>query len=175
MALSPELELLRTQEPNYEASDATKQLVGEKALLALVAPTAVGKSTLIHRGVELGGPDYSEAYSVVTRPRRSDDPAQYKTGSEGYDIEYVTDLIKQGAVINYSIHPSGNIYATIPDGFPAKYNLLPLLPTSLPMMQKAGFGALHAVYIVTSVNEWSVRLKDRRGDPSYRSRIDEAV
>lgn len=175
MTLSPELELLRNQESDYEDSSETKQRVAHKTLVALIAATAVGKSTIIQRVVEQGGPDYSEAYSVVTRQRRQDDPAQYKTGSEGYTIERVVELIKQRAVTNYSIHPSSNIYASIPESFPAQYNLLPLMPTSLPMMRRAGFGAVHAVYIVTSVEEWAARLVDRQSDPSYHSRMDEAI
>lgn len=172
--LTPELQQLKAQEPYYEPSAKVRKQMGAKTLIALIGPTAVGKSTIVHHTLELGGADFSEAYSAVTRPRRSDDPAEYRTGSEGFTIDKAIELIREGGVTNYSVHPSGNIYASTPESFPARYNLLPLLPGSLPAMKKAGFAAVHAVYIVTHAKAWATQLAMRRDDPSFQARLEEA-
>lgn len=175
MTLTPELEKLRREEALYEPSADVKQRMAEKSLVALIGPSAVGKSTVACEVIHQGGDAFSEAYSSVTRPRRADDPAGYQTADEGFTIQRALELIRQREVTNYAIHPSGNIYATLPENFPATYNLLPLLPGSFAAMQKAGLKAVHAVYIVTSVQALERQLADREGDPSFGARLHEGI
>lgn len=175
MTLTPDLERLRLAAPDYEPSLETQRRLARKTLIALVGPTAIGKSTLINEVLHIGGDDYSEGYSVVTRTRRPSDPALYRTADEGYSIERVTKMIDNQEVTNYTVHPGGQLYASIPESFPATYNLLPTMPDSLPLLRKAGFAAVHAVYIVTTGKEWGQRLETRRDDPAYAGRIIEAA
>ncbi|MDB5177767.1 MAG: hypothetical protein JWO61_150 [Candidatus Saccharibacteria bacterium] len=175
MTLSAKLQDLQAQEHSYEASDVTKAKLSGKVVAALIAPTAVGKSTLAKRILELGGSDFSESYSVVTRPRRVDDPKEYKTRDEGYDIDRVLEMIQARELTHYVVHPSGTLYASSPDSFPAHYNILPLLPSILPEVQRAGFANVYPVYIVVSSQQWIERLAERRSDPSYKARLEEAI
>lgn len=175
MSLTPELAQLKDGESSYEPSPVVRQQIGEKSLIALIGPSAVGKSTIAREIIRLGGSDFSEAYSSVTRPRRADDPEGYQTADEGFTIERATQLIKDKVVTNYSVHPSGAIYATLPENFPAAYNLLPLLPSSLSAMKKAGFRAVHAIYVTASIEALEAQLADRADDPSFTVRLDEGV
>ena len=175
MSLPPELARLKDEEPSYEPSSAVKRQMGEKSLIALIGPSAVGKSTIAREIIRLGGSDFSEAYSSVTRARRADDPEGYQTASEGFTVERAVQLIEHQAVTNYSIHPSGAIYATLPENFPATYNLLPLLPSSLSAMKKAGFYAVHAVYVTTSAEALKAQLADRASDASFVARLHEGA
>jgi len=175
MSLSLFLQTLKASELDYTPSEITRQKVSGKILTTLIAPTAVGKSTLINRVIELAGPDFSESYSVVTRPRRPTDPAMYKTSDEGYTIERVGRMIEAQELTHYTVHPSGQIYGSLPDSFPARYNLLPCVPSILNVVQRVGFFAVYPIYIVTSVHDWAERLPERRADPSYRARLSEAI
>lgn len=173
MILSPDLERLQKLERSYEPSDEVKQKNSEKTLITLIGPTAVGKSTLAEEIIRLGGSAFSEVYSSLTRARRSDDPPQYTTADEGFTIERAKELIRTQAVTNYSVHPSGNIYATVPENFPAPYNLLPLLPGSLAAMKRAGFKSVHAIYLVTATEAFKKQLSTRATDPSFSARLNE--
>jgi hypothetical protein len=174
MSLTPDLKILKDQELDYVPSSETKELLAQKTVIAFVAPTAVGKSTIIQRVVERGGSDFSESYSVVTRPRRADDPAGYKTQTEGYTIEKVTQMIHDNQMTHYVIN-SDNIYGSLPSSFPAQYNLLPCVPHILGMVSRAGFKAVHILYIVCSVQQWSQQLTERQNLPTYGARLHEAV
>lgn len=173
MLLSLELERLKAEENSYQPSDAVKQRMADKSLIALIGPSAVGKSTIAKEIIRLGGSEFSEVLSAMTRRRRSDDPAGYQTADEGFTIERALELIHARAVTNYAIHPSGNIYATLPESFPSRYNILPLLPGSVETMRKAGFEAVHMLYIVTTIEALESQLAGRVNDPSFAARVSE--
>lgn len=173
MLLSLEFERLKNEEPLYEPSDNVKRRMSEKSLIALIGPSAVGKSTIAREIIRAGGSEFSEVSSAMTRRRRPDDPSGYQTADEGFTIERGLELIHAHAVTNYSIHPSGNIYATLPESFPTPYNILPLLPGSVAAMQKAGFKKVYPFYIVSSVEALEKQLADRALDPSFAARLSE--
>lgn len=173
MLLSLELERLKSEESSYEPSDDVRRLMSEKTLIALIGPSAVGKSTIAKEMIRLGGAEFSEVLSAMTRRRRQDDPVGYQTADEGFSIEHALELIHERAVTNYAVHPSGNIYATLPESFPAAYNILPLLPGSVATMQRAGFKAVYMFYVVTSVEALENQLAGRVEDPSFAARLSE--
>ncbi len=174
MSLSPELQTLRDKQPFYEGNDEVKKTLSTKVLSLLIAPTAVGKSTIVK---EVLGQQttWSEVGSFTTRPRRPNDPDNYRTGSEGITTASMIEQINNGELVNYSIHPAGYIYGTPPESFPSGYNLLPVLPDSVPVLQRAGFKRVETSYIVTEVEAWKIRLGDRISDPSISARMEEAV
>lgn len=175
MILPRELQLLKDHELDYEPSQATQQQLSGKTVVAIIAPTAVGKSTIIERVVERGAGEFSESHSVVTRERRSTDPKKYLTKNEGYTTARVTELIHEHKLTHYTIHPSGNIYASLPESFSTTYSLLPCVPQILSAVHRAGFKSMHSIYIVCSVKQWSAQLTHRHDDTHYEARLHEAI
>lgn len=153
------------------------QSLREKTLTRLVAPTAVGKSTIINRLLEIAGRegiDAAEVGTITTRPGRPSDPPNYKTADDGVTHEMMIDQIENGELVSWSLFETGHLYATTYDSYPATYNFLPCLPDSMPMQERAGFGAVRTFYIVTSVDAWHTQLKERVG-PGFSDRLDEAL
>lgn len=162
----------------FEDRDKLKQ----KKLIALLGPSAVGKSTIIHRALELAqkrGMDAAEAGTSTTRAPRPDDPEAYHTG---IPMDDMLDMIENKQVVNWSLMNTGQIYATRPEDFTAEYNFMACLPASLSMLRVAGFAAIHAFYIVTDEESWEEQLKPRRFEadgktlkPDFGARMDEAL
>lgn len=175
--LQPELDRLLATRSEYRY---TGEDIRDKVLTGLIAPTAVGKSTVIMeilRRCQEMQINADEVGSITTRQRRQDgsDPRSYRTGSEGITHASMIHRIQQGELINWSLSATGDLYATDAASYPAEYNFLPLLPDSLPMLKKAGFRALIAVYITAPANEWGERLKARQNDPKFAGRLTEAI
>lgn len=168
------------EQDSYECND--QQTLKNKRLIALLGPSAVGKSTIIHQALKLAakqGIDAAEAGTSTTRAPRADDPAAYHTGIPMNDM---LDMIEHGKVVNWSLFNTGQIYATLPHDFTAEYNFMACLPDSLPMLRRAGFAAVHAFYIVTDADSWVEQLKPRRFEtdgvtyrPDFGKRMDEAL
>jgi GTPase SAR1 family protein len=180
MELQDRLDNLTANRENYKFTDT--QSIRNKKVVAILGPSAVGKSTIIHRALELAaeqGVDAAEAGTSATRAAREDDPPNYHTG---IPVQDMVNMIEQGKPVNWSVFTTGQIYATLPQDFPAEYNFMACLPDSLPMLRRAGFAAVHAFYIVTDTESWQEQLKPRRFMPdgkTYRPdfgrRMDEAL
>lgn len=169
------LEVLNDKRDGYQY--AGEKSLRDKTLTRLVAPTAVGKSTIINRVLDIArneAIDAAEVGTVTTRPRRPSDPSNYKTADDGVTHEMMIDQIENGELVSWSLFETGHLYATTYDSYPATYNFLPCLPDSLPMQDKAGFGAVRTFYIVTSVEAWHEQLKERTG-PGFNDRLEEAL
>lgn len=169
------LEHLASQEDAYEPSAETKGKLASKSLLALIGPTAIGKSTLAKAVEAKYAPLIGESTSITTRNRRNTDPAGYLTADEGYTLEKVAELIQNKALTHYIVNPNGSVYANLPDSFPFTINLQPAVPASLEKIRKAGFKAVHYCYLYTNAATWSIRLHERKGDSGYEGRLEEAM
>ena len=143
----------------------------DKTLVTLIAPTAVGKSTVIQHILDCAAAEKVDAGEVgtwTTRDGREDDPANYRTGI-GHDKMF--GHMMRGELVNWAPHPSGNVYASAAESYPSCYNFLPTLPDALPMLRRAGFHVLRVFYLTTSVDAWSRQLDERRDDPAYKNRL----
>jgi guanylate kinase len=174
--LQRRLDTLITQRDDYSYSGRE---LADKSLIAFVAPTAVGKSTLVMECLRIckqRGINADEAGTTTTRERRvGDDPANYVTATEGTTFESIIDSIEKGRLANWSVYGTGDIYGTTPENFPAKYNFMPSMPDSLPMLQRAGFKKVVAIYLVIPVEQWTRQLTERRDDPRFVGRMHEAI
>lgn len=173
--LQKRLSQLDKQRDEYHYSGSRS--LGEKTLARLVAPTAVGKSTIINRVLDIAkdeGIDVGEVGTITTRSRRPNDPLNYQTADDGITHDMMIERIENGELVSWSLFKTGHIYATDYESYPATYNFLPCLPDSLPMQEKAGFGAVRTFYIVTSVDAWYEQLQERIG-PGFEDRLEEAM
>lgn len=189
MELQQRLDKLATERDNYECSD--NEANKNKRVIALLGPSAVGKSRLIRacldRAFDWGIHSVAEAGTSTTRPGRpGGDPENYHTD---IPMEEMIELIEQGKLVNWSPNKTGHIYGTLPEDFPAEYNFMACLPDSVPMLRRAGFAAVHAIYIVTAADAWEEQLasrlytpetidlpeSQRRYHPEAAGRIEEAI
>jgi len=161
MRLSPEL-LARAQavekNPNYHGED-----LSSKTIIGIAAPFATGKSTITDAAIEMLkdiGVDAGIIGSELTRGRRPNDPEFYKTGTPP---EELVQKGERGELINLSIFPTGEFYATSASSLPHEVNIGPLMPESLRWFEKAGCKAVHAFYLTTTPEQWQKQLdKDQR-------------
>ena len=179
MGLEKELDRLRLQTSQdsyqcaWEAPEGSRTL-SEMSMTTLTAPTGVGKSTISKRIFELAaqqGIDVCEPGTHTTRKSRADDAANYRTE---VSFEEMIERIDNREYINWSVSPSGHLYATTAESLVAKHNFLPSLPDSIPMLRRAGFAAVHSFYIVTTADAWDNQMQDRKGLPDFPGRLEEA-
>lgn len=170
------LEELNAQRDMYTYTGPS---LGDRVLVALIGPTASGKSSLIDEALSQCatlGVDAGETGTITTRERRAgSDPANYVTANEGVTYASMIDMIEQGQLTNWSLFPTGHIYGGTIDSLPATYNFSPLIPDSLPMLQRAGFRAIYAFYITVDPHQWSRQMAARQDAPKQIARINEAV
>ncbi len=144
--------------PNYSGED-----LSDKTIIGITAPFATGKSTVTHTAIEMLqdiGVDAGLIGSEMTRQRRPDDPDFYTTE---IPPEELVEKGERGELINLSIFPTGEFYATSPQSIPHEVNIGPLMPASLHWFEKAGCKAVHAFYLTTTPTQWQEQLdKDRR-------------
>lgn len=180
MDLSPELqarlEALIAQRDSYAY---TGDLLKEKAYVAILGPTAVGKSTLTNaclhecrtRGISAGIGD-----TITTRPRRKgEDPPNYVTADEGVTFESMIGQIERGELVNWSMHGTGHLYGSTPEALVHDYTIAPIIPDSLPMMRRAGFVEVIGIYLTIPVDQWKAQLAERMDDPKFVGRMNEAI
>ena len=188
MGLQKRLKKLKANRDNYEYGD--KERNANKRVIALLGPSAVGKSTIIRacldRARDWGIESIAEAGTSTTRPHRPGDPDNYHTG---IPLEAMVGMIEHNELVNWSPNKTGHIYGTLPQDFPAEYNFMACLPDSVPMLRRAGFAVVHAVYLVTAVDAWEEQLASRlytadtinlpgdqrRYHPEAAGRIEEAL
>ena len=177
MELEGKLTELNSLRQKYRCKDdltINYRAIGKKTMTPLIAATGVGKSTITKQILELAteqGVDAGEAGTDTTRPRRADDGATYRT-----DVPYdeMISRIEKSEYPNWSITPSGHIYATPPESLKSEHNFLPCLPDSLPMLRRAGFKAINAFYIVTTAKAWDNQIEERKELRDFPGRIEEA-
>jgi len=174
MNLSPELLLLQKNEQNYHSNYQVKLALGEKIISMIIGPTAVGKSTIIQEVLNTDS-DWNVAGTITTRERRDSDPNNYLTSTDGITCENLIGQIYSGDLINYSIHPGGDIYAYSPYSFGAKYNLTPLTTPSIGIMKTAGFERAETSFIYAKPEDWELFIKDRLSDSKIDARLEEAA
>ncbi len=145
--------------PNHIVAHQVAQVT--EVLASLVAVTGAGKSFLIPHIMRLGGVDFSEAGNISSRKKRVDDPANFR-GSQSK--ENLLERIRRQELVNYMIHPSGEIYASDAQSYTTRYVTLPTLTTALPQLQNSGcFNRIIPVGIVVDGETWdNERLGENR-------------
>lgn len=159
MSLSPEqAKELRAIEPGYSANDETSHANRTKAAINLMGPTGIGKNTIARVVVGLKPDEFYEVATVTDRPRKQNDPAQYVTSDEGVTSQMLYEEAKAGTLVNFALNTNGFIYATRPESFKGRFNLFPLLPKSLPQIERGGFIRTPSIYFHTAPDSWLENL-----------------
>ena len=159
-------ELLRAaddKKDDYVPSRETARQVREtsEVLGSLIGVTGIGKSYLIPWIVRLGGSEFSEVENISSRAKRPGDLDNFRGSQSKLEL---LERIRRREVVNYMVHPSGDIYASDARSYTTRYIILPTLTTALPQLQRSGcFREVKPIGIVTDGATWEQeRLDDVR-------------
>jgi hypothetical protein len=145
-------------------------------LLAVMAPTGAGKSTLINETLAID--DEIHMYqSSTTRPPEARDTGEYRV----VPIEEFETAIAARSLVNYFPHPNGHIYGTFTSGFKAPVTIGAIAAASLEQLMDAGFREVRTVYTVMDGATYATRLgldtiarpDSRMASPDIRKRLEE--
>lgn len=183
MGLSAELrrEILELEEhkDDFRYTDGG---LSDKSVMMLLGGTGFGKSHVLRKMTALRPfpLHIREVGTKTTRARKQGekgDPKYYRTADEDVTHESFVSDIRAGKMVNWSyIHKTGHLYGSDKKSFEADITLAPTLPSSVEQIRKAGFKAVHTVYILPDVNDWEAAFHDQieQRDPGFYARLDEA-
>ncbi len=128
--------------------------LGSITLLAILGPTAAGKSTLVNRVIEKNL-SVNLYLSSTTRPRAPRDGTDYRTD---VPIEEFYEAVQERSLVNYFVHPSDNLYGTFLSGFRPPVTIGAIGASSLPQLEEAPFQDMHSLYTVMDGATYAYRL-----------------
>lgn len=99
---------------HYQPSDEVLNKLAGVRLLAVVGPSAVGKSSIIDASVKKS-PLLQKVKDVTTRPPRQD---QHEDEFTFLTKEKFLDDMQKQAFVQVALMPTGYLYATLPEGYP---------------------------------------------------------
>lgn len=157
---------------DYRSSQqAVQDRLAKVSLVLIVGPWGIGKSHTIRAITELSS-DFSDFNNILTRPRRGDDPPNYRTDQP---IEEVLDRIETGEIAQYTVHPTTkHIYASDADSYPTDYVTMPALYSAIPQINKVGFNQVVLFGLLAEGATWEEQLKERTGEIQQEQRLLEA-
>jgi hypothetical protein len=157
----------------YRPNNEVAHHIGGVVLGSLVGITSVGKSHLIPFVISQGGSEFSEVGNRSTRAKRPSDPESFRGG---VPVEEFLDRIEHGEMVNYVVHPSGDLYGTDASSYTTDFVLLPTLTSALEQLQTMGcFKRIVPIGFVTNAETWTERLNDKLNDPKIEARMREAL
>lgn len=170
-------ELGRYQEL-YRGADKSIRQLGNRVLVMVIGPAAIGKTHVMQRVAEHDG-RFGLASSITSRQPRPDDlPGQfryYEQTDEG--IGRLIDKALKGQLVSYSIHPTElTLYGNEPQDFPYEMNMLATLSGSVDRLASAGFGTSRVIGLTAPPTDWTERFNARYkpDDPQRLKRLIEA-
>lgn len=158
----------------YQPAAGVLEKIKEFNVVAVVGPTAVGKTTLTvatsmaHRQLAM----VLAQTSRLPRPRELD----------GIDYHFrprqeMLERIARHEYVQVAPNLLGELYATAPEDYPATgVGLLAVIADAIPMFQALPFKSFKIIFVVPpSWEEWQVRLRAHGFDPTQLvKRLDEA-
>ena len=150
-----------------------EQALRGKTLIMLVGPTAVGKSTIMNKVVELDG-EFGRVSGFTTRPKRPGDEAglyRYLSHDEA------DELIQSESVVQYALNPANNqIYGTELRDYPYAFNMKDTLSGAVEHFISLPFSDYRIVSISVPVEPWLSWLDERHpvGSSERVTRLQEA-
>lgn len=139
---------------------APKVLEGlhKSGFVAVVGPTAVGKTTLIKAAIEID----PQLHMVVSGTSRSPRAGELNGVDFHFDtLESMQERAKRGEYVTAVTHPTGDLYTTAVEDYPpGKIALLAALASALPTFRALPFRMFRTVYVVPPSREtWHERLR----------------
>lgn len=153
----------------YQPATDVLERLRQVDFVAVVGPTAVGKSTLIARARALS----PQLHEVMNNTSRAPRPGE----QDGVDFNFKTreEMQIEMARHRYAqvmVHPSGDLYATRGEDYPTEgVALLPVLASVIPVFRGLPFKRIRVVYVLPpSFGIWMQRLESRQLDGEQRTK-----
>ena len=157
------LSRIRSLEVGYAPNVLVANKLKEKSLTALVAPFAVGKTTLMECVTELDY-DFAVAGSFTTRdkePRDEFSKYRFLEDNEKTLLSLATEAEK-GDLVQFVTHQTtGKVYGSAVEDYPKPYMMIDLLSYAVANMQALPFYDFKTVSVVCPPAQWVNRIGDR--------------
>lgn len=159
-------------------ADITAQL-RTKTVAMIVAPTACGKSYLMHQ-VSARDAECTHVKDFTTRPPRDDDqPGAFDyRPHDDHHVSELLDSIHRQEVVQYMVHPTtGMLYGTELASYPARYNFLETISSVVTVLRMLPFQRTVVIGIVAELAQWQQWFNARytQDDAERSKRLQEAV
>lgn len=149
----------------YQPAHQVLEHIKNTDFVAVVGPTAVGKSTLIMRAAQREA-RLHPLVGTTTRPPR---PGE----QDGVDMHFQTKEVMEaragkGGYVTLVIGATGDLYGTAPEDYPAgKVTVLPVLSYVVAAFRTLPFRTFRTIFIVPpSFRVWHERLERRGFSPA---------
>lgn len=157
------LGIIRDYVTDYEPNEFVRRDIGHKVVGAIVGPCGVGKSHVIDELVRLH-PEVGKVRTFTTRDPRPDDTPDtiaHLPWDERH-IKRICNTIEACDAVQFVFHPTtGDIYGTTLDSYPAEYNILPALSTSIADFEQLPFRAFRSIGLVADPESWDRWIASR--------------
>jgi len=159
----------------YEPSPLALERLEAVTFVAVVGPTAAGKTTLIRRAMQRE-PSLHLVLNNTSRARRPDE-------HEGVDYRFETreamiKRIERGEYVQVAPTLFGDLYATAADDYTTDgIATLPVLADAIPVFRRLPFKKMRTVYVLPpDWDTWQARIALHKFTPEKRaSRMQEAA
>lgn len=145
----------------------------DRTLIMLIGPSAIGKSTLMNKIIQLH-PEFGRVTGFTTRsPRPNDEPGQYRYLSE----KEVEQKIARNELVQYATFPiTRQIYGTEIIDYHAVYNIKDILANAVPDFRALPFKKTIAISLTAPASQWREWFLSRYPVPSEeaKKRLEEA-
>lgn len=148
---------------DYQPAPHVLDRLRQVTLVAVVGPTAAGKTTLMKAAMEIE-PAFRMALNNTSRPPR---PGE----EEGVDYYFHTReemiaRIEKGEYVQVAPTVLGDLYATAPEDYTTEgVAMLAVLADAMPTFRALPFNMLRTIYVVPpSWEEWRIRLDHHHFD-----------
>lgn len=150
-----------------------KEPLAEKILVMVVGPTAVGKSTVMNRVVELDS-QFGRVSGFTTRDKRSSDEVGLYRYVSRQEAERI---IGSDQLVQYALNPANDqVYGTEQNDYTDTFNMKDTLSTAVENFMKLPFERHMVVSLTVAVESWLQWLNERhpKGSPERKTRLQEA-
>lgn len=159
---------------DYQPSPDVLKHLRDVDFVAVVGPTAVGKTTLINAAIAA----QPKLHLVVVTTSRAPRPGE----QDGVDYRFrskkeIGQRIDKAQFVQIAPNVLGDIYATVPEAYPRRgAAIMAVLADALATFRSLPFKSFRAIFIVPpSWQEWQKRLQTHSFTPEQLAkRLDEA-
>lgn len=167
------LAFLKESHPTYQFDPTTTaHKIGEAGLIALIGPTAAGKSTLLKEVIKTA-PEIRPMGSTMTRPARINE-APYNRNN--VPIEVFRDAVLNRSIVDYFVSDTEEVYGSFPDQFSAPLTIGEVGYDTITQLETQPFRGFWPIYTLMAGDVYAARIElDRIRDTKVLGRITEGL